>query len=69
MKEFGAGRTLRKASRWLQDDETRHARIIDVAERNSVIEGLPPLQEETRRRIMEQLETIEVSGRQQEPID
>lgn len=53
--EFGNGPTLKDASPWLRDDEQRHERILDVAERNSVIEGLPPFQEETRRRLMAEL--------------
>lgn len=40
--EFGKGPTLREACPWLRDDAERHARILDVVERNSVIEGLPP---------------------------
>ena len=55
MKNFGTGPTLRDASPWLQNATERHAGILDVAERNSVIEGLPPLQAETRRRLMAQL--------------
>jgi hypothetical protein len=52
MKDFGTGPKLREACRWLRNDHERHARILDVAERDSVIEGLPPFQEETRRRIL-----------------
>ena len=55
MTEFGTGPTLRDAFPWLQDDETRRERILEVTERNSVIEGLPPFREETRRRLLEQL--------------
>ena len=59
MKNFGTGPTLREASPWLRNDTQRWARIIEVAERNSVIEGLPPLREETRRRLMQQLEAMD----------
>lgn len=53
--EFGRGPTLKDACPWLRDDDHRHRRILDVTERNSVIEGLPPFQEETRRRLMAEL--------------
>jgi hypothetical protein len=58
MVEFGTGPTLKEACPWLRDDAERHERILDVAERNSVIEGLPPFQEETRQRILAQLAAI-----------
>ena len=48
MIDFGTGPTLKEACPWLRDDAERQKRIVDVAERNSVIEGLPPFQEETR---------------------
>lgn len=53
--DFGTGPTLKKACPWLRDDRTRIELILDVAERNSVIEGLPPFKEETRRRLRDQL--------------
>ena len=56
MTDFGKGPTLKEACPWLRNAAERYARIIDVVERDSVIEGLPPLKEETRRRIMAQLE-------------
>lgn len=37
--EFGTGPTLRESCKWLQDDDERHRRILDVTERNSVIGG------------------------------
>ena len=55
MKDFGTGPTLRESCAWLRNDAERHARILDVAERDSVIEGLPPFQEETRHKILERL--------------
>lgn len=54
--DFGNGPALKDSSPWLRDDAERHRRILDVVERDSVIEGLPPFQEETRRRILEQLQ-------------
>lgn len=58
MIEFGKGLTLREASPYLRDDAERRERILDVTERNSVIEGLPPLREETRERLREQLRRL-----------
>lgn len=51
----GTGPTLAEVSPWLRDAAERHRRILDVAERNSVIEGLPPFTDELRERIAEQL--------------
>lgn len=56
MQIQGTGPTLREACPWLLDDAQRHAQILEVAERNSVIEGLPPFSDEVRRRILEQLQ-------------
>lgn len=58
MADFGKGPTLREACAWLRDDAERRARILDVTERNSVIEGLPPFQEETRQRILKELAAV-----------
>jgi hypothetical protein len=58
MNNFGTGPTLREASPHLRDDAQRHERILDVAERNSVIEGLPPFSEELRVRLLRQLAAI-----------
>lgn len=55
---FGNGPTLREACPWLKDDVARRERILDVTERNSVIEGLPPFQPETRRRLMAVLQDL-----------
>jgi hypothetical protein len=46
MTDFGKGLPLIEANPWLRDEAERIARIIDVTERNSVIEGLPPLNAE-----------------------
>ena len=53
---------MREACPWLRDEAERHAQILDVTERNSVIEGLPPFQEETRRQILEQLQSLTGNG-------
>lgn len=57
-KNLGTGPTLREANPWLQDDAIRRERILDVTERNSVIEGLPPLQEETRLLIIQRMQAV-----------
>lgn len=56
--DFGNGPILKDACPYLRDDEERRERILDVVERNSVIEGLPPFEEETRRRLQKQLAAI-----------
>jgi len=55
--DFGKGPTLIEACPCLRDDTERIERILDVVERNSVIEGLPPLREQERDRIRELLRT------------
>ncbi len=55
MKDFGKGPTLKEASPHLRDDQARFDRILTVAETDSVIEGLPPFQEETRQQIRQRL--------------
>ncbi len=54
MKPSGTGLTLREACPWLRNDTERWAQILEVTERDSVIEGLPPFQDETRRHLMQQ---------------
>tara|TARA_R110002111_G_scaffold164386_3_gene230559 strand:+ start:14592 stop:14816 length:225 start_codon:yes stop_codon:yes gene_type:complete len=61
MKDFGTGKILRDASPFLRDDAQRHALILEVAERNSVMEGLPPFTEEFRNRLRQQLEAMVAS--------
>ena len=51
----GTGPTLKESAAWLQDDGQRHARILEVAEINSVIEGLPPFTTESRQYFAAQL--------------
>jgi hypothetical protein len=55
MVDFGKGPTLAQANPWLRDEAERIERILDVAERNSVIEGLPPFSEEMRERLRKEL--------------
>lgn len=54
----GTGPTLREFSPYLRDDTECISRILDVAERNSVIEGLPPFDEPLRESIRRDLEAI-----------
>jgi hypothetical protein len=58
MTDFGKGQTLAEANPWLKDEAQRIEQILDVTERNSVIEGLPPLSAETRRRLREELMAV-----------
>jgi hypothetical protein len=46
MTDFGKGPTLTEANPWLRDEAERIERILDVTDRNSIIEGLPPLSTE-----------------------
>jgi hypothetical protein len=38
-----SSKSLYEGCPWLKDDQTRNEKIFDVVERNSIIEGLPPL--------------------------
>jgi len=60
MNSFGSGKSLIEASPQLQNDAERHARILEVVEHNSVIEGLPPFTQETREKFCQQLEVMAV---------
>ena len=55
MTDFGKGPTLKEASPWLRDNDARIEQILTVTEINSVVEGLPPFQDETRERIRRRL--------------
>ena len=55
---LGTGPTLQEISPYLQNDAERHARFIDAAERNSVIEGLPPFSDELRLRLAQKMAAI-----------
>jgi hypothetical protein len=59
MVDFGKGLSLKDFCPWLRDDAERLRRILDVRERDSVIEGLPPFDDEIRRRIAEQITAID----------
>ena len=67
MEHTGKIPTLREACAWLRDDAERHALILEVTERDSVIEGLPPFEEETRRRILKQLQDLSVRASEPAP--
>lgn len=58
MSNFGTGLTLRQACPWLRDQKERHRRILDAAERNSVIAGLPPFSPEFRQMLLRKLEEM-----------
>jgi hypothetical protein len=58
MTDFGKGPTLKEGSPWLRDDEKRIERILTVTETDSVIEGLPPFEDETRRQLRERLSSL-----------
>ncbi|MFZ1932381.1 MAG: hypothetical protein WCB27_16250 [Thermoguttaceae bacterium] len=55
MIDFGTGPSVEQSNPWLRDQAGRIERILDVAERNSVIEGLPPFSEEFKRQLREEL--------------
>ena len=63
MMNFGNGPTLTQANPWLRDETERIKRILDVTERNSVAEGLPPLTEEMRDRLRKELRAGSELGR------
>jgi hypothetical protein len=55
MKTLGKGAILKDAFPPFRNDESRIEQILTVAETDSVIEGLPPFDEETRYRLRQQL--------------
>jgi hypothetical protein len=63
MTDFGKGPTLEQANPWLRDEAQRVDRILDVTERNSVIEGLPPFSEEMREKLRTELTGTDGPGR------
>ena len=63
MNDFGKGPTLEEGCPSLRDEDQRVARILDVVDRNSVIEGFPPLEEGTRERLRARLRDGSVSDR------
>ncbi len=58
MIDFGKGLPLQEACPALRDPQERLRRILDVAERDSVIEGLPPFSEDFKSEILRQSATI-----------
>ena len=58
MVDFGKGPTLKEASPWLCDDQARIDRILTITETDSVIEGLPPFQDETSERLRQRLTSL-----------
>lgn len=48
---------MAEATPWLQDEARQAERILDVVERNSIIEGLPPFSDETRESLRRELMT------------
>ena len=62
MTNLGNGPTLKEAFPWLRDDEARIEQILTVTEVNSVIEGLPPLQEDIRQKIKQHLTLMSVQS-------
>jgi hypothetical protein len=55
---FGKGQTLRQFSKYLRDPKERTERIVDVTERNSVIEGLPRLTPKRRQGLLRRLKRL-----------
>jgi coenzyme F420-reducing hydrogenase gamma subunit len=55
MKDIGKGVILKDAFPQFRNDESRIEQILTVAETDSVIEGLPPFDEDTRNRLRQQL--------------
>lgn len=52
---FGSGPTLQEHCPFLRDNAERVDRILNVAERNSIIEGLPAFSMEVRHRLRAEL--------------
>lgn len=52
---FGKGTSLRAHSKYLKNPKERTKRILNVVERNSIIEGLPKFSKETRRKFARKL--------------
>ncbi len=55
---FGKGSILRQLSPKLRNTTTRQRIILDRAERNSVIEGLPPFTEQTKKECLKELNAL-----------
>jgi hypothetical protein len=55
MKNLGKGAILKDAFPRFRNDELRIEQILTVAETDSIIEGLPPFDEDIRNRLRRQL--------------
>ena len=55
---FGNGQTLRQFSKYLRDPKERSERILDVTERNSVIEGLPRISKKRKQYLLTKLRRV-----------
>lgn len=55
---FGTGTPLVHSNRFLRNPAERRRRILDVAERNSIIEGLPPFTKAVRERLQRTLSKL-----------
>ena len=51
MDNRSSSKTLLQGCKWLQNDDVRNAAILEVVERNSIIEGLPRLSQAFRQRV------------------
>jgi hypothetical protein len=67
MKIPGNGPSLIDATPWLRDPAERHRRILDVVERDSVIEGLPRFTAQTRAEILDRLQQLASAAPVPEP--
>jgi hypothetical protein len=56
---MSASPALKQACRWLRDGDEHPRRIICVTEPDGVIEGLPPIHEQTGCRIAKQFMAID----------
>ena len=52
---FGKGNSLRAHSKYLQNPKERTKRILNVVERNSIIEGLQKFSKQTRQKFARKL--------------
>jgi len=57
MVYFGKGKRLIDVSKYLRDPKKRWAMILDAAERNSMIAGLPPFTEKMKKELLREFES------------
>jgi hypothetical protein len=50
--------TLAESNPWICSADARHKRFLDVAERNSVIEGLPAFSDEFRAELLSEIKNF-----------